>query len=99
MNTLPCPRCRGSGEQAHHNLSGIDGDTSYDMIDCHVCGGAGRVLATWAAAFEATGFESRCDTCHGRRPCAIMEDRAGNIVIVCAACYQELEEPLSVAAE
>jgi len=84
--TVPCPRCHGSGERVEHCLTGVDGDTSYDHIDCRVCGGAERVPAAWAKAWDQNGFESRCDHCRGRRPCAIMENPAGEIVIVCAKC-------------
>lgn len=91
MNMDNCPRCHGSGEQVYHNLSGIDGDTSYDYIDCKLCGGAKRVPAAWAEAWEENGFESRCDHCHTRRPCAIMENPADEIVIVCAKCAAAME--------
>ena len=91
MTTAPCPCCNGSGEQVEHNLTCVDGDTSYDTIDCHVCGGAGRVPAAWAVAFEETGPETRCDHCRKSRPCAIMENPAGDIVIVCAQCAAAME--------
>jgi len=91
MNMVNCPRCHGSGEQMEHNLTGIDGDTSYDHIDCKLCGGAKRVPAAWAEAWDETGLESRCDHCHARRPCAIMENPAREIVIVCASCAAVME--------
>ena len=91
MITVECPRCHGSGEHLERGLSGIDGDTSYDTIDCQTCGGAKHVPAAWATAFDETGLESRCDTCRATRPCAIMESPAGDIVIVCAKCAAAME--------
>ena len=91
MITAPCPICHGSGDEIHHNLTGVDGDTSCDVIDCRVCGGTKRVPAAWAAVWDQNGLESRCDECHARRHCAIMENRRGDIVIVCAKCAAAME--------
>ena len=63
----------------------------HDHSDCKLCGGAKRVPAAWAEAWDETGLESRCDHCHARRPCAIMERTADEIVIVCASCAAVME--------
>ena len=91
MNMVNCPRCHGASTEVSRGLTGIDGDTSYDDIDCKTCGGIGRVPAAWAAAFDETGLESRCDTCRATRPCAIMESPTRDIVIVCAKCAAAME--------
>lgn len=91
MNTITCPRCHGSGEQVEHNLTGVDGDTSYDYIECRMCGGAKRVPAPWAEAWDETGLETRCDGCHAQRPCAIMENASAEIVIICAKCAATMQ--------
>ncbi len=86
MDTTTCPRCHGTKEEVYHNLSGIEGDTSYDFIPCRVCSGSGTVPGEWANAWEETGFEGRCDRCGKRRPCAIVFEPDGGVAFLCAPC-------------
>ncbi len=86
MKELLCPRCHGTGEEKYDNLSGIDGDTSYDYIKCRACDGSGKVPEVWAEAWDEHGFEGRCDICRRRRPVVIVEGEQDRVMFVCASC-------------
>lgn len=88
---VPCPRCNGLGTETYQSPSGVDEDLSYDTIECKMCDGKGQVLGTWAAEWETTGVNSRCEICSSRRPCAIIFTRYSTYII-CAPCEERRQE-------
>ena len=93
-----CSRCKGTGQEAYHSPSGVEGDTSTHWIDCRMCGGGGRVPAKWRDAWYKSGFEGRCEQCRVGRPTAIMDGPTGDILLICALCAAKqavLEEAAS----